>query len=160
MPGNANENTSSQILIGVFSVFSHRNSINDWCNSSTKVLVSTDRKNELILVGLGNLTSLLQVKSSCLSVFTYSLHHCFETVTSFVSDCILSSYWLLSKSSSQLFNWHWGHIQAIQLHLHWSYICLWFRQSWATYYSSCNLNCYWLAVMPRTSCVRFFVCGQ
>ncbi len=37
-----------------------------------------------------------------------------------------------------------------------SCICLWYRQSWAKYFSSCNLDCYWLAVTPRTSCVRVF----
>ncbi len=34
----------------------------------------------------------MRFKSSCLLVFTYSLHHCFKTVTSFVFDCILNSY--------------------------------------------------------------------
>ncbi len=35
-------------------------------------------------------------------------------------------------------------------------MCLWYRQSWAKYFSSCNINCYRLAVMPRTSHMRFF----
>ncbi len=100
----------------------------------------------------------MRFKSLCLLVFTYSLHHCFKTVTSFVSDCILSSYltffmkWLsavrltLGSCSS--------HVIASALVL---CICLWYRHSWAKYFSSCNLNCYWLAVMSRTSRVRFFL---
>ncbi len=99
----------------------------------------------------------IRFKSSCLLVFTYSLHQCFKTVTGFVSDCILCSYltfvieqlsavWLTLGSCS-------SRVIASALVL---CICLWYRQSWATYLSSCNLNCYWLAVTPRTSWVRFF----
>ncbi len=64
--------------------------------------------------------------------------------SSFVSNCILSSYWLLSSSSSQLFDWYWGHTQAVRLHLQQYCICLWYRQSWAHF------------LKHRTSCMRFF----
>ncbi len=30
----------------------------------------------------------------------------------------------------------------MRLHLHPSHICLWYKQFWAKYFSSCNLNCY------------------
>jgi hypothetical protein len=66
----------------------------------------------------------------------------------FVSDSILSLYWLLPSSSSELFDWHWGHTQAVRLHLQWYCACLWYRQSWAR------------VLKHRTSCMRFFVCGQ
>ncbi len=35
-------------------------------------------------------------------------------------------------------------------------ICFWYRQPWAKYFTSCNLNCYQLVVMPRISHMRFF----
>ncbi len=95
-------------------------------------------------------------KSSCLLVFTYSLPHCFKTVTSFVFDCILSSYLTfvikcLSAVQSTLGSCS-NRAIAFASDL---CICLWYRQSWAKYFSSCNLNCYQVAVMPRTSHVRF-----
>ncbi len=78
-------------------------------------------------------------QSSCLLVFKSmsslfksmsSLHQISRLSSSFVSDSFLSS-WLSSCSNSQLFDWHWGHTQAMKLHLQWCCECLWYRQSWA-----------------------------
>jgi hypothetical protein len=99
----------------------------------------------------------MRFKSSCLLVFTYSLHHCSKTVTSFVYDRILSSYLTLvmRKLSTVWLTLGSCLIHAIAFASDLC-ICLWYRQSWAKYFSSCNLNCYQLAVTPWTYCERFF----
>ncbi len=100
----------------------------------------------------------MRFKSSCLLVFTYSLHHCFKTVTSIVFDCILSTYLtFIIKLLSSVQLTLGSCASCANAFASVLCICLWYRQSWAKYFSSCKLDCYQLAVTPRTSCVRCFL---